>query len=65
MTFRLLGVVSQKHQQNSLLMDTTCIGSLSQQRRICMSKTLQELLDEATPALETVLWQILDEIEDN
>jgi hypothetical protein len=28
-----------------------------------MSKTLQELLDEATPALETVLWQILDEIE--
>jgi hypothetical protein len=28
-----------------------------------MSKTLQKLLDEATPALETVLWQILDEIE--
>jgi len=28
-----------------------------------MSKTLQELLDEATPALETVLWQTLDEIE--
>jgi hypothetical protein len=28
-----------------------------------MSKTLQELLDEATPALETVLWEILDEIE--
>jgi hypothetical protein len=28
-----------------------------------MAKTLQELLDEATPALETVLWQILDEIE--
>jgi hypothetical protein len=28
------------------------------------TKTLQELLDEATPALETVLWQILDEIED-
>ena len=30
-----------------------------------MAKTLQELLDEATPALETVLWQIIDEIEDN
>jgi hypothetical protein len=29
-----------------------------------MAKTLQELLDEATPALETVLWQILDEIEE-
>jgi hypothetical protein len=29
-----------------------------------MSKTLQELLDEATPALETVLWQILDEVEE-
>ena len=29
-----------------------------------MSKTLQELLDEATPALEAVLWQILDEIEE-
>ena len=28
-----------------------------------MSKTLQELLDEATPALETVLWEILREIE--
>jgi len=28
-----------------------------------MAKTLQQLLDEATPALETVLWQILDEIE--
>jgi len=28
-----------------------------------MAKTLQELLDEATPALETVLWEILDEIE--
>jgi hypothetical protein len=32
---------------------------------IYMSKTLQELLDEATPALEAVLWQIIDEIEDN
>jgi len=30
-----------------------------------MSKTLQELLDEAAPALETVLWEILDEIEGN
>jgi hypothetical protein len=29
-----------------------------------MSKTLQELLDEATPALETVLWEILREIEE-
>jgi hypothetical protein len=29
-----------------------------------MAKTLQELLDEATPALEAVLWEILDEIED-
>jgi hypothetical protein len=28
-----------------------------------MSKTLQELLNEATPALETVLWEILREIE--
>lgn len=28
-----------------------------------MAKTIQELLDEATPALETVLWQILDEID--
>ena len=28
-----------------------------------MAKTLQELLDEATPALETVLWEILREIE--
>jgi hypothetical protein len=29
-----------------------------------MAKTLQELLDEATPALETVLWEILREIEE-
>ena len=28
-----------------------------------MAKTLQELLDEATPALEAVLWEIIDEIE--
>jgi hypothetical protein len=64
MTFRLLGVVSQKHQPSLLLMDTTYIGLLSQQMRTYMSKDLQDKLDAVAKILEPILWETLAEIEE-
>ena len=46
-------------------MDTHVKNVLTKKKKVEMTKTLQEKLDEAAKALEPILWEVLNEIEED
>ena len=52
----------------NMLMDSMDIHAknvLTKKKKVEMTKTLQEKLDEAAKALEPILWEVLNEIEED
>ena len=46
-------------------MDIHAKNVLTKKKKVEMTKTLQEKLDEAAKALEPILWEVLNEIEED